>query len=76
MWGLDQNPPISSAIFQVLGLFLTSNTCIVTPRKKGCFHKSPRQKGLRRSNLTLLVAVYGNLVRFSPVKKDGPPPGP
>ena len=37
--GLDQNPPIGSAIFQVLGVFMTSCTCIVNSRNRGCFHK-------------------------------------
>ena len=40
--GLDQNPP---AIFQVLGVFLRSCTCIVKSRKGGCFHKSATESG-------------------------------
>ena len=43
--GLDQNPPKGSAIFQVLGVFLTSCTCIVKSRKKGCIHKSATKSG-------------------------------
>ena len=42
---LDQNPSIGSAIFHVLGVFLTSCTCIVKSRKRGCFHKSTTEIG-------------------------------
>ena len=41
--GIDQNPLIGSAIFHVLGVFLTSCTCIVKSRRRGCFP----QAGLR-----------------------------
>ena len=43
-----------STIFQLLGLFLSScrprPTCKVKPRKRGCFQKSPSEKGLRNGN--------------------------
>ena len=43
--GLDQTPPVGSTIFNVLGEFLTSCTCIVKSRKRGCFHKSTTESG-------------------------------
>ena len=39
--GLDQTPPIGSAIFNVLGVFLASCTCIVKSRKGGVFTSLP-----------------------------------
>ena len=45
---LDQNLPIGSAIFHILGVFLTSCTCIVKSRKRGCFHKSTTKSGSGR----------------------------
>ena len=44
---LDQNLPIGSAIFHLLGVFLTSCTCIVKSSKRGVFTK----KWLWRGNL-------------------------
>ena len=43
--GLDQNPPIGSAISQVLDVFLTSCTYIVKSKKKGSFDKSTTKSG-------------------------------
>ena len=43
--GLDKTLPIGSAIFHVLGVFVTSCTCIVKSRKSGCFQKSTTESG-------------------------------
>ena len=42
---LDRNPPIDSAIFHILGVFLASCTRIMKSRKRGCFHKSMTESG-------------------------------
>ena len=57
------------AIFQVSGVFLTSSTCIVKSRKKGCFHKSTTEKWLWGGNFTPFCA-RPNLRGFLLVRRN------